>query len=106
MRSILLVNLAETLLAIVVSAWLAVQLGKPLLIVFWFMGLIIATLYSFEPTHFKRRNWLNPVALDLIVYAMPLFFVYHLLSPVWNGFDVAVLIIYCFQMVPMFWLMK
>lgn len=102
MRSILLVNLAETLLAIVVSVWLAIQLNKPLLIIFWFTGLIIATLYSFEPVHFKRRNWLNPIALDLIVYAMPLFFIYHVLSPVWNGFDVAVLIIYCFQMVPMF----
>ncbi len=101
-RSLLLVNLVEILLATGLSVWLAISLGKPLLLAFWLVGLLVACLYSFEPTHLKRRNLLNPAALMLIVYAMPLFFVYHLLSPIWDRYDMAVLSIYCLQMVPMF----
>ncbi len=102
MRAIVLVNLGESLLAVAVSVWLAVSLGKPLLLLLWPVGLGVAYLYSFEPFRFKRRNLLNPLALDVIVYILPLFFVYHLFSPVWDGYDVAVLAAYCLQMVPMF----
>jgi 4-hydroxybenzoate polyprenyltransferase len=101
-RPILLVNFVESLVATVVSSWLALRLAKPLLPVFWLAGLMVANLYSFEPVRFKRRNLLNPAALTLIVYLLPLFFVYHLLSPVWDNYDTAVLITYCLQMVPMF----
>lgn len=101
-RAILLVNLAEIALATVVSAGLSLRLGKPLLLVFWLAGLLVAYLYSFAPAHFKRRNFLNPAALTLIVYALPLFFAYHLLSPAWALYDVAILAVYCLQMTPMF----
>jgi 1,4-dihydroxy-2-naphthoate octaprenyltransferase len=96
-RSLLLVNLAEALLATVISTWLAFRFGKQLLPVFWLAGFAIAYLYSFEPVRLKRRNLLNPIALTIIVYVMPFGFAYHLLSPVWNIFDVAVLLTYSVQ---------
>jgi hypothetical protein len=101
-RAILNINLTEIFIATFLSLWLAYSLKKPLLIGFWLVGLLIAYLYSFEPLRFKRRNFLNPLALAIIVYATPLFFVYHLLSPVWDLYDITVLAIYCFQMIPMF----
>ncbi len=101
-RSLLIVNLVEIVFATALSTWLVAQYGKPLLLVLWLLGLGVAYLYSFEPVRFKRRNLLNPAALLIIIYATPLFFVYHLLSPVWDPFDVAVLAFYCLQMIPMF----
>ena len=101
-RPILFVNVVEIAVATLASFWLAYHFGKPLLVFFWLAGLAVAYLYSFEPFRLKRRNFLNPLALALIVYATPLLFVYHLLSPAWNAYDVALLVVYCFQMVPMF----
>ena len=97
MRSLLLVNLAEAILATIISTWLAMRYGKPLLPVFWLLGLIIAYLYSFEPVRLKRRNLLNPLSLTIIVYVMPFAFGYHLLSSTWHPFDVAVLLTYSVQ---------
>ena len=99
---ILTVNIVEALIATAASIWLAFHLGKPLLILFWLGGFIVAYFYSFEPVRFKRRNFLNPLALMTIVYAMPLLFVYHLLAPSWDRYDLMVLVIYLFQMIPMF----
>lgn len=96
-RPLLLVNLVEAVLATIISIWLAVRFGKPLLPVFWLTGLVIAYFYSFEPIRLKRRNLLNPLSLTTIVYLMPFAFGYHLLSPVWDIFDVAVLITYSVQ---------
>lgn len=101
-RPLLVVNLVEIAAATLASFWLAYRFGKPLLVFFWLAGLAVACLYSFEPFRLKRRNFLNPLALAVIVYAAPLLFVYHLLSPAWNAFDVSLLVVYCFQMVPMF----
>jgi 4-hydroxybenzoate polyprenyltransferase len=96
-HSLLLVNLAETIVATVIAVWLAVRFNKPLLPVFWLTGFFIAYFYSFEPVRLKRRNLLNPIALTTIVYVMPFAFGYHLLSPVWRLFDVAVLFTYSVQ---------
>jgi 1,4-dihydroxy-2-naphthoate octaprenyltransferase len=101
-RPLLVVNLVEITAATLVSFWLAYRFGKPLLVFFWLAGLAVACLYSFEPFRLKRRNFLNPLALAVIVYAAPLLFVYHLLSSAWNAFDVTLLVVYCLQMVPMF----
>jgi 4-hydroxybenzoate polyprenyltransferase len=101
-RPILFVNVVEIAVATLASFWLAYHHGKPLLVFFWLAGLAVAYLYSFEPFRLKRRNFLNPLALAVIVYATPLFFVYHLLSPAWDAYDVTLLLVYCFQMVPMF----
>jgi 1,4-dihydroxy-2-naphthoate octaprenyltransferase len=101
-RPILVINLAEIAAATLASFWLAYRFGKPLLVFFWLAGLAVAYLYSFEPFRLKRRNFLNPLALAVIVYATPLFFVYHLIAPAWDAFDVTLLVVYCFQMVPMF----
>jgi 4-hydroxybenzoate polyprenyltransferase len=101
-RPILFVNVVEIAVATLTSFWLAYHFGKPLLVFFWLAGLAVAYLYSFEPFRLKRRNFLNPLALAVIVYATPLFFVYHLLSPAWDAYDVTLLLVYCFQMVPMF----
>lgn len=101
-RPLFVVNLVEIAAATLASFWLAYRFGKPLLAFFWLAGLAVACLYSFEPFRLKRRTFLNPLALSVIVYAAPLLFVYHLLSPAWNAFDVTLLVVYCFQMVPMF----
>lgn len=101
-RPILIINLFEALIATVASIWLALRLNKPLLALFWLGGFLIAYLYSFEPVRFKRRNLLNPLALMTIVYATPLLFVYHLLAPSWDRYDLTVLVIYLIQMIPMF----
>jgi len=101
-RPILVLNVVEVAAATLSSFWLAYHFGKPLLVFFWLAGLAVAYLYSFEPFRLKRRNFLNPLALAVIVYATPLFFVYHLLSPAWDAYDVTLLLVYCFQMVPMF----
>lgn len=101
-RPILVVNVLEIAVATLASFWLAYRFGKPLLVFFWLAGLVVAYLYSFEPFRLKRRNFLNPLALAVIVYATPLLFVYHLLSPAWDAYDVTLLVVYCFQMVPMF----
>jgi 4-hydroxybenzoate polyprenyltransferase len=97
LRALLLVNLTESVLATGISIWLAFRFGKPLLPAFWLVGLLIAYFYSFEPVRLKRRNLLNPLSLTFIVYVMPFAFGYHLLSPVWNLFDVVVLLIYSVQ---------
>ncbi|HEY7910543.1 MAG TPA: UbiA family prenyltransferase [Blastocatellia bacterium] len=96
-RSLLILNLAEAAAATLISVWLAFRFGKPLLPAFWLAGLLFAYFYSFEPVRLKRRNLLNPIALTFIVYVMPFAFGYHLLSPVWDLFDVAVLLTYSVQ---------
>jgi 1,4-dihydroxy-2-naphthoate octaprenyltransferase len=101
-RPILIVNLFEASIATGASIWLGLRLNKPLLILFWLGGFLIAYLYSFEPVRLKRRNLLNPLALMTIVYATPLLFVYHLLAPSWDRYDLTVLSIYLLQMIPMF----
>lgn len=100
--AILIINIFEILIATAASVWLALKLNKPLLILFWLSGFLIAYFYSFEPLRFKRRNFLNPLALMTIVYATPLLFVYHLMSPSWDRYDLTVIGIYLFQMIPMF----
>ena len=97
LRSLLLVNLGEAVLATSISIWLAFHFDKPFLVAFWLAGLIVAYFYSFEPVRLKRRNLLNPLSLTTIVYVMPFGFSYHLLSPVWDSFDVAMLITYSVQ---------
>lgn len=101
-QAIFWVNIAEAVVATGLSLWFAVILDKPLLMLFWILGLVLAVAYSFAPIRTKQRNWWNPITLMLIVYFTPLFFIYHLLSPIWEGYDVAVLLVYCIQMVPMF----
>jgi 4-hydroxybenzoate polyprenyltransferase len=96
-RPLLIINLAEAIAATAISIWLALRFGKPLLPVFWLAGLIIAYFYSFDPIRLKRRNLLNPISLTTIVYVMPFAFGYHLLSPTWRLFDVAVLFTYSVQ---------
>jgi 4-hydroxybenzoate polyprenyltransferase len=101
-KPLLLINGFEALLATGLTIYLTIELRKPLLLVLWTGGLIVAVFYSFEPLRFKRRNFLNPLALDAIVYLLPFLYVYHLLSNEWNQFDLTVIVLYCMQMLSMF----
>ena len=101
-KPLLLINGAEALLATGLTIYLYLDLRKPLLLVLWGLGLLIAVFYSFEPIRFKRRNLLNPLALDAIVYLLPFLYVYHLLANQWNQFDVMVIVVYSLQMLSMF----
>lgn len=101
-KSLLMVNGIEALVASALTIYLSLELQKPLLLLLWLAGLIVAIFYSFEPVRFKRRNLLNPLSLDAIVYFLPFLYVYHLLSTEWNLFDLAVIVLYCLQMLSMF----
>lgn len=83
---------------------LAVTIGlrRPLLLVFWILGVILALLYSVPPVRLKGRVLWNPVTLTLVLYVLPMFFVLHLLT---GGFDLlgsTVILLFSVQMVPMF----
>lgn len=90
--------IVNTLLVLLLILWK----GRPLLIVFWLVGLAFSTAYSYEPAKFKRRGLLNAFTLDTILYICPMFFVFHLLSSEFHSEAVWVIAVFCLQMIPMF----
>lgn len=101
-KTLLLVNGVEALAASALTVYLSLEMQKPLLLLFWILGLILAIFYSFEPLRLKRRNLLNPLSLDAIVYLLPFLYVYYLLSDEWNLFELTIIVLYCLQMLSMF----
>ena len=45
---------------------------------------------------------MNPLTLGLVLYICPMFFVYHLITRSFNSFSSVIIILFTFQMVPMF----
>ncbi|HEX2085719.1 MAG TPA: UbiA family prenyltransferase [Solirubrobacteraceae bacterium] len=71
---------AESLAAIAVTVYMAVDTGRAALPFLWVAGLAIALAYSLEPVRLKRRGWLNPIALMLVLYALPMAYGYVALA--------------------------
>ncbi len=92
----------ESILLSAGAALLAVLLRLPMLAVFWFLGLFLAFAYSCPPLRLKGRGWWNPLALGLVLYVCPMFFVYNLLTRSFSTFSAAVIVLFSLQMVPMF----
>ncbi|HLP60632.1 MAG TPA: UbiA family prenyltransferase [Candidatus Deferrimicrobium sp.] len=80
----------------------AVAFKRPMLAIFWLSGLFLAFAYSCKPLHFKSRRLMNPLTLGLVLYICPMFFVYHLITLSFSIFSTIIILLFTFQMVPMF----
>lgn len=99
LKKIMIVEIALTTLIVILSS---VFLKRPLLTVFWVVGLLFAIAYSVAPPRFKGRGLFNVMTLDIVLYLCPMFFVYHLLCEVFYLFPTLIISIFALQMVPMF----
>jgi alpha-ketoglutarate-dependent taurine dioxygenase/4-hydroxybenzoate polyprenyltransferase len=63
--------LATALVALALSADLAMNLGRPLLVGFVLLGLILGHQYSFGPVRFKSRGILQIAALIVLIFVGP-----------------------------------
>lgn len=70
----------EAAAALAVAGWLAASTGRPVLPLVWLAGFALAVAYSVEPVRLKRRGWMNPCCLVLILYALPMAFGYLTLA--------------------------
>lgn len=93
-----LVIVIESATAVALSAHMAATTGHRALPVLWLTGLALAAGYSLEPLRFKRRCWLNPGSLLLVLYALPMTFGYVALAPSPEGDAVGVLVATGLQM--------
>ncbi|MGC7102109.1 UbiA family prenyltransferase [Amycolatopsis lurida] len=75
-RSISVALGVEAAAALGVATGMAVATGRPVLPFLWLAGFAVAMAYSLEPVRLKRRVWLNPASLLLVLYAFPMMFGY------------------------------
>ncbi len=92
----------ETIAASAFVIILSYNLQKPLLDVFWFVGLGLGLGYSVLPLRLKGRGFWNPFALSMTVFILPMLFVYDLLRPVLDLFSTVVIFLFVLHMVPLF----
>lgn len=103
-RNLKIIMAVEVIFITLFVLWLTYILQRPLLLVFWIGGVILAFLYSAQPFYFKGRGLLNPLTLDFVLYVFPMFFVYHLFLEKFYLFPSLVIIIFSLQMIPMFFI--
>ena len=96
------VVVVETIATTGIVLFLTVQRERPLLSVFWSVGLAFTIGYSVLPLRLKGRRLWNPFTLALVLYVCPMLFVYHLISPTFDPFAILVVLLFVAQMVPMF----
>lgn len=70
----------EAVAALALAGYMGVRTGRPVLPFLWLAGFLLAVGYSVEPLRLKRRGWLNPVCLMLVLYALPMAFGYVTLA--------------------------
>ena len=70
----------ESMLALVIAIYMARITGQPILPVLWTVGWFFTMAYSLEPLRFKRRGVMNPIALLLVLYVLPVAFGYLALA--------------------------
>jgi 4-hydroxybenzoate polyprenyltransferase len=58
----------------------------------WLGGFAVALAYSLEPVRLKRRDWLNPLSLMLVLYALPMSYGYVTLA---DEPDAAAIVVIC-----------
>lgn len=76
--------LVESFLALLVTLHMVGLTGKPLLTVLWIIGWLVTLGYSLEPIRFKRRGFLNPISLLLVLYILPITYGYVALKNTGN----------------------
>lgn len=91
------INLIEIGLASLLTLFLVIGLNQLLLLGFWLLGLILATMYSFEPYKLKRRGLLNPATIVLGAMVTPMLFTYHVFLPRFSSEAIIVIGLYGLQ---------
>jgi 4-hydroxybenzoate polyprenyltransferase len=79
-RPIIVLIVAETLLAFVAATDISRLTGRSILTILWIVGWFITAFYSLEPFRLKRRGILNPISLSLVLYFLPVAFGYLTLT--------------------------
>jgi 4-hydroxybenzoate polyprenyltransferase len=67
---------AEAAVTLALTVYMAADTGRVTLPLLWLLGLIFALAYSLEPLRLKRRGWLNPGSLALVLYVLPMAYGY------------------------------
>lgn len=76
---------------------------RPLLMLFWLVGLAFGYLYSVEPIRLKSRVWWKSIALGLSLWFMPMLFAYYIIAGTLHTFSGLVVATFVFQIgLPMF----
>lgn len=68
---------AEFVIAAVLSIFLVLIVGKPLLLILWLAGISLGCSYSAPPLRLKSRSWLAFVSLVLVLSILPTFFIFY-----------------------------
>lgn len=66
----------EILATTALTVYMAADTGRAALPFVWLAGLAVALAYSLEPLRLKRRGWLNPLSLVIVLYALPMAYGY------------------------------
>jgi 4-hydroxybenzoate polyprenyltransferase len=91
-RTLAAVIAGEAVATLALTVYMAVDAGRPVLPLLWLLGLALALAYSLEPVRLKRRGWLNPVSLVLMLYALPMAYGYVTLA---DHADAAAIVVLC-----------
>lgn len=70
----------EGAVTLAVTVLMALHTGKPVLPILWLAAAAIAVAYSVEPIRLKRRGWLNPLSLVVVLYMEPMAYGYVTLA--------------------------
>jgi 4-hydroxybenzoate polyprenyltransferase len=79
-RTIWVLIIAESVLALLITVLMSRMTGRPILCLLWLVGWGTAMGYSLEPLRFKRRGFLNPLSLTLVLYTLPVMYGYLALA--------------------------
>ena len=74
LKQVLIVEFIVTL--ILVIAFIFVQ-AKPILLLFWIIGISLGYFYSAPPLRIKSKSWLAPVTLIMVLAVFPILFAYY-----------------------------
>lgn len=77
---------AEMALALLLAAWVAVHLGRPLVAAGVAVGILVEYLYNLDPVRLKKRGLANPVSLGAHFSALPFLSTANAVRPDLPGF--------------------
>ena len=90
-NNIIRIIIFEIIITFIIVTWLAIVLTRIILLELWLLGLALAMAYSIKPLRFKGRGVLNIITLTLILYVLPVTFVYYIIREAMNFFHFLVL---------------
>src|SRR5215204_7475001 len=89
----------EIVVASAIVAYLTITESRIGLVVLWVVGLLLIAAYSLEPLRFKRRGFLNLVALSLMLYFLPALYIYYAMAPQMKILPLLALLAFSTQMI-------